>query len=183
MRQGGLAVVKVATRPPIWFGETGQYEVTRAVAGLRPKGMLFSPQFLYYLEGIKQDRPGEATGAVPTDGLAILEHIGVAPEGLDPYVVGQFRPPSSEAMAAAQQYRIKSWSSVSRIACRAPCTSLMPVLTLLAARRPLNSEPSGNRLGSETATSNGSLLAAWGRMRCQDPARGGRPHARCVQDP
>ncbi len=120
------------------FGETGQYEVTRAVAGLRPKGMLFSPQFLYYLEGLKEGHPGEDTGAVPTDGLAILQHIGVAPESLDPYVVGQIRPPSKEAMAAAQQYRIKSWSPVSRIASRVPRTSLIPVLTLLAARRPLN---------------------------------------------
>ncbi len=120
------------------FGETGQYQVARAVGGYPEQGMLFSPQFLYYLEGLKEGHPGEDTGAVPTDGLAILEHIGVAPEELDPYVVGQILPPTKEAMAAAAKYRIKSWSPVSRMASGNPRTSLLPALRLLAQQRPLN---------------------------------------------
>ncbi len=120
------------------FGETGQYQVARAVGGYPEPGMLFSPQFLYYLEGLQEGHPGQDTGAVPTDGLAILQHIGVAPEDLDPYVVGQIKPPSKQAMAAAGKYRIKSWSPVSRISSSTFRTSLMPVLQLLAQRGPLN---------------------------------------------
>lgn len=120
------------------FGETGQFEVARAIAGVEPKGMLFSPQFLYYLEGLKEGHPGEDTGAVPTDGLAILEHIGVAPESLDPYVTGEILPPSAEALAAAALYRIQSWSAVSRVAAPSPQAVLQPVLQLLAQGRPLN---------------------------------------------
>ncbi len=120
------------------FGETGQYQVARAVAGLPPKGLLFSPQFLYFLEGQREGHPGQDTGAVPTDGLAILEHIGVAPESLDPYVPGRIAPPSARALAAAAGYRIKSWSAVSRVAPASPRAALLPVLRLLAQRKPIN---------------------------------------------
>ncbi len=119
------------------FGLTGQYEVARAVAGYPHRGMLFSPEFMYDEESAKEGHPGQDTGAVPTDGLAIAQHIGFCPEEFDRYTDTEMERPTAKQIAAAKNYRIKSWSPVARIASSDPRTALTPALRLLAQKRPL----------------------------------------------
>ncbi len=135
------------------FAETGQFEVARRAQGYPEPELVFSPQFLYYLEGKVEGHPGADDGAIPTDGLAILEHIGCCPESYDVYVAGDIQPPSAKAMAVAIRYRIQSFAPVSRVnrMASSPRQGLRPLLQLLAARRPVNAAIAVYRSFEQTA--------------------------------